>query len=155
MADYSTKFSMCITGPLDTLEFLKRRLNLSSEEEEDSEILKEPWIIDSEYPEIGCSSLLEKEKSGSEVYSLYIYSEGYVSLDNFIQLMVYWTKQFKLEKKVFSFTWSETCSKYRPDAFGGGYCLITNGKSYAASVWEESSNRLRRLKKSDCNLNII
>ena len=131
MANYYTQFSFDVpTKTVEHADWLTRRID-ELREREGEDAPKTP--LDQEIEDCGFG--VDYQRYGDHGIILFSDESGNVEAVSLF-LTEYLTAFSEIPDGI-GFEWSGTCSKMRPDAFGGGACLVTrNGERYIdTSSW--------------------
>ena len=122
MANYYCEFSTLVPFPNTTPTQMQKILD---------DILLD--IVDRDDWYGGCSFSVESKEDGCEVWVRSQDAEGDVEVaTEVIQKLL---EKFNIDKYHF-FTWANTCSKLRPDSFGGGAALVGSDEVRALNTDE-------------------
>jgi len=149
MADYYTLFSFVLDLPDDiaidyamNVATMTDTLRWLSDEDRKSSNLDFPTDLEDSLED--WSFEIVKEKSGIWIHS------DYGGIDAACQFVQHLLDRFGINEPV-TFEWSNTCSKPRVDAYGGGAAIITAGeiKMMSTSQWVfKQEQRIARRKLS-------
>ena len=109
MANYYSQFYTNIPRLTEAeTAYLKTQLTELSDDENDAFALR--WVFD--------------EQGADEAQTLWLISDEAASVDLVAELMQQFLRRFR-PNDYLAFSWANTCSTSRPDAFGGGAAFIT------------------------------
>lgn len=148
MADYYTNFSCLLAIPREHKDLVKRLL---VHEEDPIEVIDFP--SGEESPQFGWQWEGETVHGGKprpEDEWLWIYSDGCGNVDDVCAFVAYVQKRFQLDEP-FVIEWSNSCSKPRLDAFGGGVCIVYRGKESFMNTGTWRDRFLKKLEKRKCD----
>ena len=84
----------------------------------------------------------ERFPAGDEVW-IRDYGE-YIDIDYTAKLIQVWLKHFDINEPV-AFEWADTCSRSRPDEFGGGAVIVTQDRIHIMSTGQWINEHLTAL----------
>lgn len=135
MADYYTHVSL-VVGPMPQVErdWLEALLTKVDAEPDFENALYCPW---------------EFQPAGApDQFTLWVHSDESVNLDVLSDLLSSYLERFHPDRAIV-LEWSNTCSKPRPDGFGGGICVITGAQTHwmNTGTWAQEKIAALNLKE--------
>ena len=123
------------------LEFLQQQLSLFEDRDENP-----GWQYNIRPYKSEPEGVIAYNHAEADMFSVIIYSEESCNVDALAEMLRSYLKIFDPDHILY-FTWASTCSKMRPDEFGGGAFVISDDSISWMNTWAWAEQEMNQWKE--------